>query len=148
MGNPFENLTINPRENLSTKEPVAGEFDVEASEKDTRENPKREKTKELLELTLSAKREAERILKAAYGVTGEEGIKMQLDAYKIYAALIKLEVELPQNIINTTERLIKKGVPDKGIAGFSSEESAKNFLKGVVGNTEDVTETTEQAMVA
>jgi len=159
MENPFENLMTNPKEKLPIKEPVAGEPDVEASEKDTKKNPETEKMKELLELTSLAKVKARSIIDSAFNIRNrkvlkpeerkanwDEGKRVERKAYRIYAALMMIEAELSQSIITTTKKLLE----GEEIDGFYNEKEAEDFLRRVVGNTEDVTENDKEdvAMVA
>ncbi|NQS90402.1 hypothetical protein HQ584_11500 [Patescibacteria group bacterium] len=137
MKNPFENLPI--------KEPVAGESDVEAVKANTKKNPETERTKEFLQLINAAKKKAQDIINKARGMTGSDRTRTEQEAYKIYAALYKLGIELPKTIINTIGIQIKKGTEGKeGIKGFVSKKSAEIFLKDVVGKTENI----EEAMAA
>ena len=132
MKNSFEQLGGT---GIKEKEP-----EVEIAQKDV----ERAETKESSDLALSARKEADSILARAYGISGKEGIDMEKDAYKIYAALDALGVELPESIKKTVDNLVET----KRIVGFSSEGSAKDFLQEVVGNTKDMIENTEDVMAA
>ena len=159
MENPFEKFgggvgakEIPPAEETEEREP-----DIEAVNKDTEEDPEKEKTKELLELTSAAKGEAKSIIDSAFGIRNQrplkpedrkanwdEGKRVELKAYRIYAALDMIGAELSPSIIKTTNNLLEGDDIDK----FYNKKEAENFLRRVVKNTEDEVEDTKQVMVA
>jgi len=89
------------------------------------ENEK-ENDREFSELALAKRKRAESILEEASGIKDiTKRLEMERHAYTIFAALDALGVEVPVSIKRTTEGLVRR----KRIDGFSSEESAKIFLK-------------------
>lgn len=86
----------------------------------------KENNKEFSEMALAKRKRAEGMLREASGVKDiKERLEMERHAYTIFAALDALGVEVPVSIKKTTESLVVR----KRIDGFSSEESARMFLK-------------------
>lgn len=94
----------------------------------------RENDKEFSELALSARTEANSILARANGIKNvTERLDTEKQAYRIFAALDMLGIELLESIKNTADNLVETG----RVAGFASEKSAETFLREVVGNTQN-----------
>ncbi|MFA4833238.1 MAG: hypothetical protein WC619_00130 [Patescibacteria group bacterium] len=119
---------LKPREIPPAEETRGKEPGVEADEK--------EKDREFSELVLAARKKADDILEEAFRKRREgklkEDLELEKEAYRIFAALNILEVEIPENIRTAVKGQLEKS----GIKGFISENSARDFLEGVVGNTQ------------
>ena len=125
MGNLFEQFGagLGVKEIPPAEETGERELDVE-SEKSEKENDR-----EFSELMLAARKEADEILGEVGGMkNGPDRQEMEKQAYKIYAALDFLGVEIPESKGRTAAHLVEKGT----ITGFSSEKSAEIFLEEVV----------------
>jgi hypothetical protein len=86
----------------------------------------RESDQKFSKLVLAAREKAEILLgEASMEKDIKERLEMEKRAYTIFAALDALGVEVPVSIKRTKDGLVEK----KRIVGFSSEESAKIFLK-------------------
>jgi len=126
MGNPFEQLRVGAKEIPPAEESEEREPDIETDEKE------RERMREYSELMLAARKKADdilaRALKERQDGKMKESLESEQEAYKIFIALSTLGVEIPESSIrDTVNRQIERGRGE-----FTSEESAENFLRGVV----------------
>jgi len=119
---------LKPREIPPAEKPEEREFDTEAN--------KKENDREFSELVLSARKEAERILREALrerqGGNTKRDLELEKEAYRIFLALDILGVEIPESIGNAVHGQLEKS----GIVGFASEKSAENFFRELVGTAQ------------
>jgi len=119
---------LKPREIPPAEKPEEREFGTEAN--------KKENDREFSELVLSARKEAERILREALrerqGGNTKRDLELEKEAYRIFLALDILGVEIPESIGNAVHGQLEKS----GIVGFASEKSAENFFRELVGTAQ------------